>query len=153
MVCTGILDPKLSIHSFQVLQLLIPVPVTIEMHCAAAATNQMHYACILLHNSCGVDYRRKVFIAIITRVLKFSPAQVTSHSNQQLYTCNPSALNTATIFSWSQWVTSHTHKIVASRKAEYHQNEYCRVCGESPEIGSLFSCQDHADKIAQTIPP
>ena len=39
--------------------------------------------------------------------------------------------------------------------AQYHQNElkkYCRVCGERISRNRVaFSCQDHADKIAQTF--
>ena len=104
--------------------------------------------------------QREVFVAIKTLVLKFSPEQVSSHSNQQQYYCNPRALKYWYYFfpCHNGWLYTHTQNNYCKQDmAAYHQlqNEFkksCRVRGERiSRNGVSFSCQQHTDNIAHWL--
>ena len=80
---------------------------------------------------------------------------MSSHSNQQQYYCNSGVLKCCYFF-FLVTMGDFTHTlIIANRMAEYHQKElkkFCRVCGERISRNRVsFSCQQHADNIAQTF--
>ena len=115
-VCTGSWDPKLDIHSFQVLQLLIPTPqypwkcTAQQLQLTRCTTHTQYYTIpVGLGRQppresfyCYQNFGVEVFLS--TSEFSYQPTTVLlqSHSMRKLLL----------FFSWSQWVILHTHKLL-----------------------------------------